>query len=132
MASRVQPYFLNVDLEIESASELDSLAAAMGKRVNILHSGSGNERRHLLALEISGQHKDADATIHALCAIVESLPPAARRTWSTARREFDVGYELRPSEHFSRFTLRLDTLERIVRLGATLAVTYYRGDTNDA
>jgi hypothetical protein len=29
----VQPYFLKVDLEIQSGSKLDSLAAAMGRRV---------------------------------------------------------------------------------------------------
>jgi hypothetical protein len=128
----VQPYFLNVDLEIESASKLDSLAAAMGKRVVILHSGPGSKRRHLLSLESSRQHKGADATIHALCAVVERLPSAERRIWDASHREFDVGYELRASERSSRFSLRPDTLERISELGAFLTVTYYRGDTNDA
>jgi hypothetical protein len=129
----MQPYFLNVDLVIESASKIESLFTAMGKRVFVLHSGPGSRKRHLLALESSREHRSADAAIHALCAVVESLPPAPRRVWSTAaRKEFDVGYELRASERASRFTLRPDTLERVARLGATLAVTYYRGDANDA
>jgi hypothetical protein len=127
----VRPYFLNVDLEIHSTAKLDLLAAAMGKRVVVLHSGPGSVRRHLLALEISGQRKGPDAAIHALCAVVERLPPAARRIWNASRREFDVGYELRASERSSRFSLRPDTLERISKLGASLTVTYYRGDTND-
>ena len=124
--------FLNVDLEIESASKLDSIITAMGNRIMVLHSGPGIKRRHLLALESSSQHRGPDATIHALCLAVESLPPAARKIWNAALKEFDVGYELRPSEHFSRFTLRPDTLERVAKLGATLAVTYYRGDINGA
>src|SRR5215813_2934109 len=99
----MQPYFLNVDLEIQSASKLDSLVAAMGKRAHVLHSGPGSAGRHLLALESARQHKGPDATIHALCALVEDLPPAARRIWSRAIKEFDVGYELRPSERSSRF-----------------------------
>ena len=127
----MRPYFLNVDLEIQSASKLDALAAAMGKRVVVLHSGPGTARRHLLDLESSREHKGPDATIHALCAIVESLPPAARRIWNSSHREFDVGYELRASERSSRFSLRPDTLERISKLGAALTVTYYRGDTNE-
>jgi hypothetical protein len=46
--------FLNVDLEIESAKPLDSLATAMGRRVIVLYSGpSGKLNRHLLALESS-------------------------------------------------------------------------------
>jgi len=128
----VQPYFLNVDLEIQSASKLDSLVAAMGKQVVVLHSGPGSAKRYLLALESSREHKGPDATIHALCATVEGLPPTVRRIWNASRREFDVGYELRASERSSRFSLRPDTLERISKLGATLTVTYYRGDTNDA
>jgi hypothetical protein len=47
-------------------------------------------------------------------------------------REFDVGYELRPSDPSSRFLLRPDTLQRVAALGASLAVTYYRRDINDA
>jgi hypothetical protein len=127
----VKPCFLNVDLEIESASRLDELARAMGTRVVILHSGPGPKRRNLLALESSRQHKTADATIHALCTVVEALPPEPRRIWQRAQKTFDVGYELRPSERFSRFSVRPDTLERVAKLGVTLTVIYYRGDTDD-
>jgi hypothetical protein len=128
----MQPYFLNVDLEIESASKLDSVAAELGKRVIVLHSGPGSKpRRHLLVLESSRQHKGPDATIHALCSAVEKLSPASRRVWNSSRKEFDIGYELRPGERASRFTLRSDTLERVAELGASLAVSYYRGDSHD-
>jgi len=124
--------FLNVDLDIESASKLDSLAAAMGKRVVVLHSGPAPKaRRHMLTLESSPEHKGPDATIHALCGVVESLSPAARRVWNAARKEFNVGCELRPSERYSCFSLRPDTLERIAKLGAKLLVTYYRGESDD-
>ncbi len=125
----MKPYFLNVDLEIESASSLAPLARAMGKRVVVLHSGpAANTKHHLLVLESSRQHRGPDAAIHALCAAVESLSPAGRRVWDAARKEFDVGYDLRPSERSSRFTLRSDTLKRLANLGATLAVSYYRGE----
>lgn len=128
-----QPHFLNVDLEIESASRLDLLAAEMGKRVIVLHCGpAAKARRHLLVIESAGSYKSPDAAIHALCAVVEGLPPAARRIWNAARKWLDVGYELRPSEHSSRCTLRPDTLERMARLGAGLGVTYHRGDTDSA
>ncbi len=130
---RVRPCFLNVDLEIESATRLDSLAAAMGKGVVVLHSGPASKsKRHMLALESARSFKNPDAAIHALCAVVESLPPPARRVWGRARKEFDVGYEVRPSERSSRFSLRPDTLKRVAKLGATLTVTYYRGDADDA
>ena len=127
----MQPHFLNVDLEIWSASKLNSLAAEMGKRVWVLHCGPA-PKRHLLAVEISRWRKDPDSAIHALCAVVESLTPSSRRTWNAARKEFDVGYELRTAERSSHFTLRPDTLARVSSLGASLAVTYYRGEPDEA
>ncbi len=124
----MQSNFLNVDLEIESAANLDVLAAAMSKRVVVLYSGPASKpRRHLLSVASSRAHKDPDATIQALCAVVEGLSPAARRLWRTARKQFDVGYELNPGERASHFTLHPDTLVRVTKLGAGLKATCYRG-----
>ena len=126
------PCFLNVDLDIESRSRLDSLAADMGKRVFVLQSGPAtNATRHLLRLECSRTHKGPDATIHTLCSAVEKLSPASRRIWDAARKEFNVGYELRSSERLSWFTLRPDTLLRVASLGASLTVTYYRAEISE-
>jgi hypothetical protein len=124
--------FLNVDLDIESTSKLNLLVVEMGKRVVVLHSGRvSRSKRHLLRLESAGEHNGPDATIHALCKVVENLSPATRRVWDAARKEFNVGYELRPSERYSCFSLRPDTLERIAELGASLVVTYYRGESEE-
>ncbi|MCW5550551.1 MAG: hypothetical protein KIS67_00150 [Verrucomicrobiae bacterium] len=122
--------FLNVDLDIESTSKLGSLVVEMGKRVVVLHSGRvSKSKRNLLRLESAGEHNGPDATIHGLCKVVESLSPAARRVWDAARKEFNVGHELRRSERDSFFSLRSDTLARIAKLGAKLVVTYYRGES---
>jgi len=103
----------------------------MGEGVVVLYSGpAAKAKRHLLTLETYRQHKGPDATIHALCSLVERLSPAARRVWGSARKTFDVGYNLRASERLSRFTLRADTLKRVADLGATLAVSYYRDDND--
>ncbi|HXT41617.1 MAG TPA: hypothetical protein VN887_16540 [Candidatus Angelobacter sp.] len=130
--SRDEPYFLNVDLEITSTSKLDTVIAEMSTRVVVLYSGpAAGKKKHLLVLESSRQHGGPDTTIHALCSVIEALSPAARRILNAAQKEFDVGYELRASERSSRFTLRPDTLERVARLGAALAVSYYRGRCDD-
>jgi hypothetical protein len=124
----IAPYFLNVDLDITSRSKLDSLARAMGKKVIVLHSGSMS-RQHILVLESARSHKGPDAAIHALCDVIESLPPAAWRDWTVARKkDFNVGYELRTSDRSLCFTLRPDTLQRLVNVGATLTLTCYHYD----
>jgi hypothetical protein len=55
-----------------------------------------------------------------------------RRIWNAAHKEFDVGYELWPGERVSRFTLRTDTLKRMAGLGASVAVSYYRREAEEA
>jgi hypothetical protein len=129
----VKANFLNVDLEIVSASKLDALAAEMGRRVVVLHSGPAARPRHQrLLLESSRYLRNPDTVIHALCSVVEGLSPTSRRLWKRARKEFDVGYELRRSESLLRFSIRPDTLERVAALGARLTVTCYRDDIKDA
>jgi hypothetical protein len=118
--------FSNVDLEIHSSTKPDLLVAAFGDRVSVLHSGPGTKRKHLLAVETATYYKNPDTTIHALCKIIESLPPAAKRVWKAAHKEFDVGYEIGPTERSSCFSLRPDTLKRVAKLGAFLTVTYYQ------
>lgn len=128
-----KPQFRNVDLEIASAPKLDSLVAEMGKRVVVLYCGPVPKRsRHFVALEVSRFYKNPDVTIQAFCSIVDDLSPAARRTWNAARKTFDIGFELRPSERSSHITIRTDTLERIARLGANLIVTCYQAEPGDA
>jgi len=129
----MKPYFINVDLEIESASKLDFLEAELGRRVTVLYSGpAGKAKRRLLTLENFRRYKGPDAASHALCAIIESLSPAARRIWDRSRKVFDIGYDLPLTERAIRFTLRTDTLERVASLGATLAVSCYRGVSEEA
>lgn len=119
-----EPFFHNVDLEIESRSSLDLLVKELGRKVLVLHSDWIGNDRYLLSLETARDAKNADATINALCSVVERLSPKAKRLWNAAlRKEFDIGYENRSFP--SRFTLRAGTVKRVAKLGATLAVTCY-------
>jgi len=123
--------FLNVDLEIVSTAKLDALVEEMAKRVAVLYSGpAAIPKHHLLVLESSRNLKNPDTVIHALCSVIEGLSPTAQCIWRKARKDFDVGYESRPSERALRFSLRSDTLQRVAALGATLTVTCYRDDNN--
>ena len=129
MKSLRPPYFLNVDLDIESTVPLRSLAREFGNRVSIMYSGRMNGR-YCLFVEIAAMYKTPDKTIHALCALIESLSPKGRRLWNTAkRREFDVGFETRlSSNRANRCSIDAATLRRATELGASVAVTLYRDD----
>jgi hypothetical protein len=120
--------FLNVDLAIESRSNLEPLAVEFGSRIRLNFCGKlPTPERYFLTFDHARQPKRPDPAIHALCALVESLSPAGRSLWKRAiRKEFDVGYGLQTDETSSlHFTLRSNTLERVAALGATLGVTFY-------
>jgi len=121
------PYFLNVDLDIESTVPLRSLVREFGKRVSIMYSGRINGR-YCLFVEIAAMHRKPEKTIHALCALIENLSPKGRQLWDAAkRREFDIGFDVRFSSHrANRFSIDARTLRRVTDLGASVAVTLYR------
>ncbi len=124
------PHFLNVDLDIESKLPLRPLARELGDRVCVMFSGR-MRHRHCLYLETGGAEKSQDATINALCALIEGLLTAGKRAWDAAeKREFDIGYETRlSSQRAHRFRIRPNTLRRVGMLRASVAVTLYRQES---
>ena len=122
-----RPSFCNVDLDIESRSPLRSLRRELGDRVSVMFSGRMGGR-HCLFLEsaVSGA-SGQDAVIHGFCSLIEGLSQKSRHLWDTAhRKELDIGYEVRLVEaRANRFAIRPDTLRRVAKIGASLAVTIY-------
>ena len=128
------PYFLNVDLDIESTSSLRSLVREFGQRASVMFSGRMNGR-YCLFIESAGSDRHQDGTLRALCALIEGLSPPSRQVWDAAhRKEFDLGYESRlSSQRANRFRILPATLRRVAELGASVAVTLYsesRGEAN--
>ncbi len=123
--------FLNVDLEIESKTDLASLAAALEPDAFALYCGPVADG-YLLNLELNSASADTDGPderIHKLCQLIEALSPAGRQGWQYAcRRTFDVGFDATTEHMAARFSLRTDSLERIAGLGATLTVSVYNAD----
>ena len=69
------PDFLNVDLDIESTSDLTLLQKELGRKVYAMTDGPVSPGCFLLRLETTRQYKTPDDTICAFCSIIEQLPP---------------------------------------------------------
>ena len=127
-------HFLNVDLEIESRVDLASLATELEPAATTLYCGP-IPGGYLLSLEAEDiddfvRTRSPDETIHQFCRLIEALSPTGNEMWREAsRRTFDVGFDANAEHVAARFGLREDTLERIVRLRATLTVTVYRPES---
>ena len=128
----LEPYFLNVDLDITSVQKLDPIVDGLKRRVVVLYSGpTGKGRTNLLVLESSRTHKNPDAAIHALCSALERLPPDAMAVWQAATKEFNIGYDSPNTEHSTSFRVNKESAQRMMALGITLAVTIYRSETGE-
>jgi hypothetical protein len=122
--------FLNVDLDVVSSRDLEPLAQAMGKAVIVLYSGPGKGKSHFLVLEDSRWSNTPDAAALALCSAVERLSGRSRQLWDGAKRkEFNLGCDLIDGARWMQTGFRWQTLKRIVALGATVAFTCYRGES---
>lgn len=127
-------HFLNVNLEIESASDLAPLQAALGPDAVVLYCGAGGNGFQLV-LETNPAQEGAgpiEATCSALCRIIEALPAEARAHWDGAyRRTFDIGLEATPGEVVARLGVATAMLGRIVALGGEIAVTVYEPEAEE-
>lgn len=117
--------FLNVDLEIESATPIRLVTEEFGEEVSVLYSGQ-TSGGFLASYEVSLMDRDADSIIHRFCELIESLSEDARREWDGSfRRTFDIGYG--PLELVEMYSSRIrsKTVARVSELNAEIAVSIY-------
>jgi hypothetical protein len=120
---------LNVDLDIWSASPLDTLVTAFGRRVTILFVGKEG-RRHSAHLELSTASNDADWLLRRFVGLVERLPVRGRRVWDQARRrEFNVGIQAASKPSSFGLALEPATLAAVARINARIGLTVYGAAT---
>ena len=121
--------FLNVDLDLWSATSLDPLIHALGRRVIVLHAGKEG-RRYRAHLELAAMARDADRVIHRFVTLVDGLPRAARASWNRAQsREFNIGIQAAAKPHQYDVGLRPETVRAMARINARLGVTVYAAET---
>jgi len=124
--------FLNVDLDVFSAQDLQPLTEAIGKRVDVLYLGRTRrtyEAHFELSVIRSSQHDrptSPDAMIRGFCRLIQALKAPEKRIWNDAKiRDFSIGIQagLKPSA--MDFPLKPETLQAAHQVGARIVVTVY-------
>ena len=117
--------FLNIDLDIWSASPLEPLVKAFGRKVLILRVGK--ERRGYGAhLELAAQSDKPDVVLRRFVRLVEELPRSARTLWNRARvREFNIGIQSAPKPYSFELTLKDATVRAVAGVHARIGMTVY-------
>jgi hypothetical protein len=130
MKARAMPaHLIGVDLHVESRRSLAELHAALPGAQP--HDVDRPKWVHLTAAT-SRRARTVDRMLIELVALVDGLPPAAKRCWREARiRTFDIGIQAGPPfpESFGHrpfeVTMAPDTARAVARLGAHVKVTVY-------
>lgn len=127
------PGYLNVDVDVESSMPLEELADEIGGAVVVLHGGPITRRRFMLRMESQRETANPDTAARDLCKVIERLSARGRELWDAASsKEFNVGFELATRVRAVETRLKLETVQRIVALGATVAFTCYHDSSEPA
>jgi len=117
--------FLNVDLDIYAAFDLQPLVRSLGKKVIVLYAGR-ERRRYTAHLELAGRAKSADSIIRGFCALIRALPAAEKQLWNRAtRRDFSIGVQAGQHPNSSDFAIEASTVQAVAQLGARIVLTVY-------
>jgi hypothetical protein len=117
--------FLNVDLEIFSKSDLQSLAAALGPKVHIHYLGTefGLFKAYL---DLTQQPRTPESGILRLCKLVQKLPPSERAIWNAAKsRSFDIGIEAPNRGRHYWSAVGSEAIRAAAEMNAQIAITVY-------
>jgi hypothetical protein len=122
--------YLNVDVDVESSRPLEGLAEEIGDAVVVLHVGPITRRRFMLRMESRREAATPDTAARDLCKAIERLSARGRELWDAAKyKEFNVGFDLPTGVRVVEAKLQPETVSRIVALGATVAFSCYRDDS---
>jgi hypothetical protein len=125
-------HFLNVDLDIYSKHDLQTLVNALGRRVTVLYVGR-ERRKYSAHLEVAKNVGTADCAIWAFCGLIERLPKPERALWNTATvRSFSIGIQADMQPNPCDFIIRPKTVRAVSLLGAQIVLTIYAVKTDSS
>ena len=120
--------FLNVDLDVNSRSNLQPLVAGLGRRILVLHAGRRG-RTYSAHFELAWAPKSADAAVRGFAALIRSLPKPERRLWDRATvRDFNIGVQAATQPHYYEIRLAQETVKIVSALKARIVVTIYAAE----
>lgn len=119
--------FLNVDLEIESNQNLQSIIENFGKNISVLYYGKRENDVNFGAFSLSDSfEKNADEIILVFCSLIENFSTESKRIWKNSiSKRFDIGFQSGDSPKNYQTEIRTDTIEIVAKLGASIVITIY-------
>jgi hypothetical protein len=116
--------FLNVDLDLKSRADPAALVKAWRRRVlTTQHEKSGG--RHWVRFNLMVQPKGPADAIKRYARLIKALPSPARRIWTGASKELDIGIQAGFERGASEWVLDASIVKALAALGTQLRITVY-------
>ncbi len=119
--------FVNVDLELRSATSPTLVIREFGSSVHVLYNGPVTEKSdsHLTSFEIE-KGKQPEEKIALFCSLIEQFPKSVRSEWDACHsRRFDIGLQSGILEKAWATLIPLNLIERCAILKCEVAFTIY-------
>jgi hypothetical protein len=124
MDDQRRTHFLNVDLELRSATELTELVAALEPGAMAL-TCAAMAGGYFANLELATQPTEAEEAIRSFVLLIEALPPRARELWNQASRDFSIGVDAGSTPHSFEIALTPSVLRLAADVGARVTFVVY-------
>ena len=116
--------FLNIDLDIESESNLTSIVSEFGRKVSILRN---QEIDGLYFVSFETVFSEENKIINEYISLINGLKPKTRELWNNCiKREFNFGYRCgakNPSSFQSNISEK--SIHSLSKVGGSVAITIY-------
>lgn len=132
LPQRSSPTFIAVDVDIKSLTDLAPLVSALEPVLMVTHIDKLG-RRHWIHLMLYGSPRTPSAAIRQYANIFDRLSLRAKRLFTRAAKEFDIGFDGRldtragGSVLSTEWILTQTDISILERLGASVRVTIYAG-----
>jgi len=115
--------FLNMDLDIESEENIDSIIEEFGDHVSIMRNEKENNLFYASFETFLNEENDI---IEKYVSLINSLSPLTRKIWDKCiKKEFDFGYEsgIVPNNFHSR--INTNSVAQLASVGGNISITIY-------
>ena len=124
-----QTQFLNIDLDIESSTDVHLIIEEFGDRVSVMRS---EEQSGIHYASFETGKSEINEIVEEYVSLVNGLSSKARAIWDNcAKRLFDIGYESGQAPHSFHSRLSEKSIRLLSSINASVDVTIYSPSENN-
>jgi hypothetical protein len=116
--------FLNVDLDLKSRVDPAVLIEAW-KRQTLAQKIPGLRGKHWVRFMLTFQPRTPGEAIRRFAKLIKNLPSPARRIWSQAKKEIDIGIQAGFERGSTELVLDANVVRTLEQMGVPVRITVY-------